>query len=188
MSADDGDDAKFARLPRKTRATLIRRAVIRPIVTALLCVVVYFVVPMDNLSSLSAVGGLLACLLLVAGVFVWQIRKILTAQYPAVQSVEALAVSLPVYLLAFATVYHIVSQTSVDSFNEELSRLDSLYFTLVCFSTVGFGDIVAKSEGARAVVTVQIVGNLVLLAAGVRVITAAVKAGKRRRDAREDGD
>ena len=35
------------------------------------------------------------------------------------------------------------------------TRLDSIYFTVTTLSTVGFGDIAAHSQGARAVVTVQ---------------------------------
>ncbi|MGW5076062.1 potassium channel family protein [Rhodococcus sp. NPDC004095] len=181
VPAPDG----LASLPKATRRTLIRRAVLRPVISAVLLVVVYFLVPLNDLSTMSALGGLLLCLLVVLGVFVWQIRRIVTARYPGLQSLEALAISVPTYLLVYATAYHLMSQSAVDSFNEALSRIDALYFTLVCFSTVGFGDIVAETETARAVVSVQIVGNLVLLAAGVRVITAAVRAGRRRRG---DGD
>ncbi|MGW6692349.1 potassium channel family protein [Rhodococcus sp. NPDC054953] len=188
MSADGNGDvpgggAGFAALSRSAQRTLIRRAVLRPVLTATLLVVVYFLVPMHDLASLSAVAGLVIGLLVVTAVFGWQIRRIVTARYPGVQSIEALAVSVPTYLLAYATVYHLLSQAAVDSFSEPLSKLDALYFTLVCFSTVGFGDIVAETETARAVVSVQIVGNLVLLAIGLRVITAAVRAGRRRRDA-----
>lgn len=173
----------FASLSKAAQRTLIRRAVLRPVGTAVLLVVVYFLVPMKDLTSVSALGGLVLCLIVVIAVFAWQIRRIVTARYPGLQSIEALAISVPTYLLVYATTYHLMSQTAVDSFNEPLSRIDSLYFTLVCFSTVGFGDIVAETETARAVVSVQIVGNLVLLAIGVRVVTAAVRAGRRRRDA-----
>jgi hypothetical protein len=36
-----------------------------------------------------------------------------------------------------------------------LTRTDALYFTVTVFSTVGFGDITAKTETARLVVTGQ---------------------------------
>ena len=41
------------------------------------------------------------------------------------------------------------------SFTEPLTRADALYFTVTVFSTVGFGDITAKSETARVVLIVQ---------------------------------
>lgn len=189
MSTDGSRDVPvgdaFGSLSKADRRKVIRRAVIRPVISAALLVLVYFLVPLTDLSSMSALGGLVACILLVIAVFVWQIRRIVTSRYPGLQSIEALAISVPTYLLAYATTYHLMSLGAVGSFDEPLSRIDALYFTLVCFSTVGFGDIVAETEAARAVVSVQIVGNLVLLAVGVRVITAAVRAGRRRRDADE---
>ena len=48
-------------------------------------------------------------------------------------------------------------------FSEPLTRLDAAYFTVTIFATVGFGDIVAVSEAARAVATVQMVGDLVIV-------------------------
>ncbi|MFF0815525.1 potassium channel family protein [Rhodococcus sp. NPDC003318] len=186
MSADGDHDRhiadSFASLPKAERRSLIRRAVLRPVISAVLLVVVYFLVPLQDLSSVSAIGGLVISMLVVIAVFVWQIRRIVRARYPGVQSIEALAIMVPTYLLVCAVTYVLLSQGSADSFSEPLSRMDALYFTLVCFSTVGFGDIVPKTEAARAIVSAQIVGNLVLLAAGLRVITAAIRAGRRRRD------
>ncbi|TQF65909.1 two pore domain potassium channel family protein [Rhodococcus spelaei] len=172
----------LAGLSKADRNALIRRALVRPSCSAALLVLAYFLVPMRNLHSASAIGGLVLVLALVGALCGWQIWKIVHARYPALQAVEALALSLPAYLLAFATLYHVLSSVTPSSFSEPLSKLDALYFTLVCFSTVGFGDITAASETARAIVSVQIVANLALLAVGVRIITAAVKAGKRRRD------
>lgn len=171
----------FASLPRTEQRELIRRAILRPVLSAVLLLVVYFVVPMNDVVSIGAIGALVVCAVVVSVVFVWQVRRIVNAKYPAVQSVEALAVTVPTYLLVFATTYHLMSLAVADSFNEQLSRLDALYFALVCFSTVGFGDIVADTAAARAVVTAQIVGNLVLLGIGVKVISEAVRAGRMRR-------
>jgi len=49
------------------------------------------------------------------------------------------------------------------------------------FTTVGFGDITAKSEAARVVLIVQMLADLVLLGAGVRVLLGAVQRGRERR-------
>ncbi|SDE60673.1 potassium channel family protein [Rhodococcus tukisamuensis] len=177
---------RFEALPKAERRRLIRRAVVRPAGTAVLLLVAYFAVPMTDLQSASAFAGLVFGLTAVTVLCVWQIRKIVRAQYPALQGVEALALTLPAYLLSFATLYYLMSVDAPGDFNEPLSRIDSLYFTLVCFSTVGFGDIAAESEVARAVVSVQIVGNLILIAVGVRIITAAVRRGQARRQQASD--
>jgi hypothetical protein len=55
-----------------------------------------------------------------------------------------------------------------------------LYFAVTVFSTVGFGDIAAKSEAARVVLIFQMLGDLALLGAGARVLLGAVRRGQER--------
>ena len=50
-----------------------------------------------------------------------------------------------------------------------------MYFSTTVFTTVGFGDITAKSEVARLVVTVQMWLDLVFLGLVLRVVTQAVQ-------------
>ncbi|MFE3526751.1 potassium channel family protein [Streptomyces sp. NPDC059161] len=66
------------------------------------------------------------------------------------------------------------------SFSGPLTRTASLYFTLVTFSSVGYGDIVARSDAARIVTMVQMTGNLILLGVATRIAITAVQAGLRR--------
>jgi len=51
------------------------------------------------------------------------------------------------------------------------------------FSTVGFGDITAKTETARLVVTVQMIADLIVLGLGIKVIVGAVTRGRQQRPA-----
>ena len=55
------------------------------------------------------------------------------------------------------------------------TRTDALYFTVTVFSTVGFGDIVAVSQPARLVVTVQMLLDLLALGLVVRAFVGAVQ-------------
>jgi hypothetical protein len=72
----------------------------------------------------------------------------------------------------------IVVLASAASFTEPLTRTDALYFTVTVFSTVGFGDITARSEAARVVLIVQMLADLALLGAGIRVLLGAVQRGR----------
>jgi Ion channel len=54
-----------------------------------------------------------------------------------------------------------------------------LYFTVTVFATVGFGDITATTEGARVVVTGQMIAGIVIVGIGARIIVDAVKHGRR---------
>ena len=49
---------------------------------------------------------------------------------------------------------------SASNFSQPLTRIDSVYFTVTTFATVGFGDITATTEAARLVVTGQMIADL----------------------------
>ena len=96
------------------------------------------------------------------------------------RGIGALAVIAPLYLLLFAATYFLMASAASASFSmDELTRLDTLYFTVTIFSTVGFGDISPASETARLVVTIQMILNLIVLGAGVKLLTVAVQRGRR---------
>ncbi|MCQ4120246.1 potassium channel family protein [Rhodococcus tibetensis] len=176
-----GNASEFRNLDPRDRRRLLRRGLVRPALTVVLCAVAYFVLPWTSIDGISAVvllaGGLLVVLLVAA----WQLRQILRSDVPVLQAIEALALILPVYLLGFAAGYSLMSQNEAAYFSEPLSRVDALYFSLTVFSTVGFGDITATSDPSRVVVSVQIVGNLFLIGVGIRVVTAAVGWSRGRR-------
>jgi len=166
--------------PRERRR-LILIAVARPTLTAFVLVGVYFVVPVEHVRSTSEVLSLVGGALVVLLVGWWQIRRILASEYPVVQGVEALTTIVSVYLVVFATLYLRMSVAHPGNFTEPLSRIDALYFCLTVFSTVGFGDIAASTGAARAVVSAQMVANLIFLALGIRLLTAAVQWRRRSR-------
>ncbi|HUL25767.1 MAG TPA: potassium channel family protein, partial [Streptosporangiaceae bacterium] len=87
------------------------------------------------------------------------------------------------FLLLFASTYVVLDTISASNFSEPLTRTDALYFTVTVFSTVGFGDITAKTEAARLVVTGQMIVDLVAIALAVKVIVGAVKQSRQRQPA-----
>jgi voltage-gated potassium channel len=74
-----------------------------------------------------------------------------------------------------------MERTSAANFSQPLTRTDALYFTVTVFSTVGFGDIVPRSEVTRIVLIVQMLGDVALLGAGARILLGAVRRGQQRR-------
>jgi voltage-gated potassium channel len=75
----------------------------------------------------------------------------------------------------FAGTYVAMAAHSAGNFGEHLTHTDALYFTVTVFSAVGFGDITAKTEAARLVVTGQMITDLVVV--GVGIILGAVTRG-----------
>ena len=112
---------------------------------------------------------------------VWQVRAIAGARYPGLRAAEALGLVLPLYLVLFASTYFVMERASAAAFTEPLTRTDALYFAVTVFSTVGFGDITAKSEIARVVLIVQMLADLAVLGAGLQVLLRAVQRGRERR-------
>ncbi len=98
---------------------------------------------------------------------------------PALQAIEALATTLPLFLLLFASAYFIMAGASPANFSmHPLTRTDALYFTVTVFSTVGFGDITAASQSARLVVIVQMLLDLLALGLVVRAFVSAVQSAR----------
>ena len=118
--------------------------------------------------------GLAAFVALVA----FQVRLIIRSRFPGLRAAEALGTSVPFFLLLFASTYVVLAALSVSNFGGYLSHTDGLYFTVTVFSTVGFGDITAKTETARLVVTGQMITDLIILGLAIKVIVGAVRHGR----------
>ena len=110
-----------------------------------------------------------------------QVRSVVTSPFPGLWAVEALATSLPLFLLLFASTYLVTATEAAGSFSQPLTHTDALYFTVTVFATVGFGDITAKTEAARLVVTGQMILDLIIIGIGARIILGAVRQSRQRR-------
>ena len=166
-----------ARTPRR----MIARAVLRAAGSTIALVAIYYLLPLDHSSTWVAVTILVIGLVALIGLVAFQVRSIVVSPFPGLRAVEALATSIPLFLLLFASTYVVMDAISASNFTEPLTRTDALYFTVTVFSTVGFGDITAKTEAARLVVTGQMIADLVVIGIGLKVIVGAVKRGRQQR-------
>ena len=175
-------------LPPAKRRRLIIAAVLRGLVVTTVLVVLYYLLPLDRPWDSDTAVRLVIGLLVFAGATVWQVKAIAGARYPGLRAAEALGLIIPLYLLLFASTYFLMERATAASFTQPLTRTDALYFSVTVFTTVGFGDITAKSETARVVLIVQMLADLALLGAGARVLLGAVRRGRQRRSGDGDGD
>jgi voltage-gated potassium channel len=174
-------DQHYQDLPPAKRRRLIFGAVLRSVLVAAVLVAVYYLLPLDRPWDAATAIRLLAGLLVIAAVIAGGVKITAGSPYPGVRAAETLALILPFFLLLFASTYFLMERASAASFTQPLTRTDALYFTVTIFSTVGFGDITAKAEAARVVVIIQMLADLVLLGAGIRVLLSAVQHGRERR-------
>ena len=142
---------------------------------------IYYLLPLNRTSTWAAVTMLVIGLVLFIGLIAFQVRSITRSRFPALRAIEALATSVPLFLLLFASVYVVMATISASNFSEPLTHTDALYFTVTVFSTVGFGDITAKTEAARLVVTSQMITDLLIIGLGLRVIIGAVTRSRQQR-------
>jgi voltage-gated potassium channel len=184
MALDEhvGEAHTLETLSRSQRRRFVAAASLRTIGTAALVVAVYFLVPMDRSFGLGAVIGLVLSVLALFAIIGWQVWKISRSEYPTIRAVEALALTIPLYVLFFATVYFLMNHANGSTFGSPVSRVDAMYFSATVFTTVGFGDITAKTEAARIVVTIQMMLDLVIIGLVARLVINAIKIGQRRRD------
>jgi hypothetical protein len=82
---------------------------------------------------------------------------------------EHLYAALSAYLLVgvfFGLFYWVIDQTAPGTFNvsEGLSRTSAIYFSFVTLATLGYGDIVPRTEVARGLAILEGVGGQLFLA------------------------
>jgi Ion channel len=171
----------YAQLPKRMRRRLAMRSLLRSLLVSVIIVVGYFLLPMTHLDgdlSLALAGGLAVVALLLA----WQIREITRSPYPRIRAMGTLATSLPLFLAIFATSYYLLGRNDPANFSQPLNKLDSAYFTVTVFATVGFGDIVPVSGVARIVTIVQMLGDLLIVGLVARVLFSAVQQNLSQRE------
>jgi voltage-gated potassium channel len=117
-------------------------------------------------------------------VLVWLVVGIFNAENPGLRALEALALVVILLVVVFAATYLSIVSESPNSFNQGLDHSSALYFTITVLATVGFGDIVPVTDFARMIVSVQMVFDLIFIAAVVRVFINAAKVGQARREQR----
>jgi len=136
----------------------------------------FFVLPIGHESGLRAIVRLGADVALIGALIAWQVRRISAAELPELRAAEALGIIVAVFLVAFSAIYLALSHDTPATFTERLSHARALYFTITIFSTVGFGDITPRTDAARLVVSAQMLLDLALIGAGVRLILNVAKS------------
>ena len=164
------------------------RTLLESFVVVGLLLTAYALLPLNESGSWSFVLKLIGATLLTVAVLAYQVRMVSRADFPALRAARALLTSVALFLLCFAGGYLSLSHANSGSFNAPLNRVDAVYFTVTVFATVGFGDIVAVSQAARIIVSVQMLLNLAFLGAGLRLLVNAARVRLSQRPAAPPDD
>ena len=144
--------------------------------SCVLIVGAFYVLPIGRESEARAFLRLGADIALVGAVFVWQFRRIHLGELPELRAVEALGIVITVFLVGFSAIYLAMSNEAAKTFTQPLDHTRALYFTITIFSTVGFGDITPRTDTARLVVAAQMLLDLAIIGAVVRLLFNAARS------------
>jgi voltage-gated potassium channel len=168
---------------------LVVGMLIRVTVSVTILFAAYYLVPTKGSGEDSDLPWLILELVIFGVVVAIQIPAIIKAKYPNLRAIEALAVTVPLFLLIFSRIYLSNSLTDPAVFTHPLDNTAALYFTVTVFATVGFGDIVAQTNGMRLLVTLQMLLDLAVLGLVIKLLTSAAQRGvQRRHELRGDTD
>jgi voltage-gated potassium channel Kch len=155
--------------------------------TCLALVVFYFAVPVKPTAEHKteiAVRVLITVLAMAA--LVYGIQRQLRRQLARPDApLGGLVVGVVAGTLASALIDYGIAVHSPGEFIGLSSRIDALYFALATLFTVGFGDITAAGQFARAVLCVQMLFNVIVIATVASYIVR--EAGSRVRARRSHG-
>lgn len=169
----------LADIDHRHRRRLLVASVLRIVVVTALLLALYALLPVGR-SGGKAVAELVAGLVVFLAVIGWMVRRIVSDDHPELRAVEAFGIAVPALIVVFAYAYLSLAQANPANFSQRLDHVGAVYFTVTVISTVGFGDIVARTDATRLLVTVQIVLDLVLVAGIARTIVFATRIGIRR--------
>lgn len=130
-------------------------------------VVVFYAVPAGAVDwgrpTLVALAGTLAGVVVLGWAIVGQVRRHLMDG--SAHSVHSLFMLFGLVAVVFAFGYYLLDLARPDEVEGLSTRTDALYFTLSTLTTVGFGDVHAAGQIARGLVIIQMVFDVVFVAA-----------------------
>jgi voltage-gated potassium channel len=161
-----------------------RSHALRWLLTCAALVVLYAVVPVsEEPEPLVMVLRWIATVLLLtvlAFVIRWQaVKQLREPDAP----LGALVVGILAGVLLFALIDYGLAVHRPDEFTGLHTRVDALYYALSTLATVGFGDVSAQGQFARAVLCVQIAFNFTAIAGAASLVARkfAQRAAKSRK-------
>jgi len=154
--------------------------VLSQLVLTAFVLVAYFALPVygdgRGLGAPGQVALFAAGLAGVSALFVHQARMS-ARDAPLVAQLRWLLTAVWLTVALFSAAYLVLARTGGDEMIGLRTKIDALYFTIAVLTSVGFGDIHAVGQLARAVVIVQMVFDVLFVAAAIGALR---RSGSRR--------
>lgn len=170
-AANDPNATQPSTSGRSVSAGRLMTTVARIVVSVAALVVLYVAAPLTTDTTLGAIVVMVLAIVAFTLSFAYHLRELQRSPEPILRAINLSVVMLVLFILGFALTYLALANANPGSFSQPLGKLSAVYFTVSVLATVGFGDITATTDAARAVVTFQMLSGLVLFGALVRYVT-----------------
>ena len=179
------DAIEHLSIPRKIATIALFTT--RTAIGVVLIVAILYLVP-DDIEVFLIVPYLLFALAAIFFVifFARQIRNVTRSHFPFLRAIEALILTGMLFLVIFAGIYVILSGSDEKAFSQPLDHFTALYYSMVVFSTVGFGEIAPTDTTSRAISMIQMILNLVFLGVAIKVLFGAANRSRQIAEALAD--
>ncbi len=139
-----------------------------------LILVAYFVAPVArDINPDTVVRGIVSVLFLT--LLAVGMTQLLRMHADLAGRVDGLVVGIVVIVVFFAFGFYVLELHHPGQVTGLVTRVDALYFAMSTMSTIGYGDIHAQGQVARMLVIVQIIFDLVFVAAAASLLTARLR-------------
>lgn len=139
-------------------------------------VTVYFVVPVSPDLQRNTLIRILVAILVLALMAAGVVRQLRRHIDDTNRRVDGLIVSIAIVVAVFSLCFYTLEERDPSQFDGMQTRLDSLYFTVATAATVGYGDVHAVGQAARALVLVQMAFNVVFIGTAVALLSSRIRA------------
>jgi len=146
-----------------------------------LILLAYFLMPVEADVRPGNVYRALGVLLLLGLVAVGMTRMLRLQIQDEQRRAEGLVLGIMIVVVVFAFVFYTLEVHQPGEVAGLRTRLDALYFAVSTLSTIGYGDIHAVGQAARALVIVQVLFDFVFVAAAASLLAQHLRTAAEQR-------
>jgi voltage-gated potassium channel len=136
---------------------------------------IYVLVPVHAQATGTVLFRAFGALSLLVALAVGMVRQLRLASFDGDRHIDGLVMAIATATLTFALAFYVLDVRDPQEIAGLETRLDAVYFTASTMLTIGYGDVHATGQGARALVLLQMIFNVVFVAAAAGLLTSRVR-------------
>lgn len=140
-----------------------------------LIVTLYFLVPVSTTVHREEIVRIVLSVAVFLGLAVGMVRLLRLQIYDSSHRIDGLVAGIALVVVVFAYAFYVLNARRPDELVGLETRLDALYFAVTTLTTVGYGDVYAAGQLARALVLTQMVFNVIFIATAATVLSTRVR-------------